>query len=87
MTPLRPQVRAALVEHGVEPQDDDTPASLKERLNDAYLVEVRRLRDRQRQGGIPLRDYAAHAEALKQSFTLLGMPLDLWTATPPLGKT
>ena len=78
MTALRPQVRAALVAHGVLPRDDDTAASLKERLNDAYLVEVRRLRDRQRRGEIPLSEYAAHAEALKQSFALLGLPLELW---------
>ena len=78
MTALRPQVHAALVAKGVEPRDDDTAASLKERLNDAYLVEVRLLRERQRQGEIPLREYAAHAEALKQSFALLGLPLELW---------
>ena len=78
MTTLRPQVRAALVAHGVEPRDDDTAASLKERLNDAYLVEVRRLRDRQRRGEIPKSEYAAHAEALKQSFALLGLPLEHW---------
>ena len=78
MIPLRPQVRAALAAHGVEPRDDDTAASLKERLNDAYLVEVRRLRDRQRGGEIALRDYAAHAEALKQTFALLGLPLEQW---------
>jgi hypothetical protein len=75
---LRPQVREALQAKGVAVVDDDTAASLKERLNDAYLVEVRRLRERQRAGGIPLRDYAAHAEALKQSFALLGLPLDHW---------
>ena len=78
MIPLRPRVRAALAAHGVEPNDDDTAASLKERLNDVYLVEVRRLRERQRSGEIPLREYAAHAEALKQSFALLGLPLDQW---------
>ena len=78
MSDLSPQVRAALVAHGVEPRDDDTPASLKERLNDVYLVEVRRLRDQKRRGEIPLRDFAAHAEALKQSFALLGLPLHLW---------
>ena len=42
-----------------------------------YLVEVRRLRERQRTGEIPIREYAAHAEALKQSFALLGCP---WTS-------
>ena len=38
----------------------------------------RRLRDRQRAGEIPLREYAGHAEALKESFALLGLPLDRW---------
>lgn len=83
MIDLRPQVRAALAVHGVEPRDFDTAASLKERLNDLYLVEVRRLRDRQRRGEIPLREYAAHAEALKQSFALLGLPLGLWIESAP----
>jgi hypothetical protein len=73
-----PNVAAALREKGVVPTPEDTPATLKERLNDLYLVEVRRLRDRQRAGEIALRDYAAHAEALKQSFALLGLPLTLW---------
>jgi len=75
---LRPEVLEALREKGVEPQADDTAASLKERLNEAYLVEVRRLRGRQRSGEIPLREYAAHAEALKESFPLLGLPLHRW---------
>jgi hypothetical protein len=76
--PLRPRVREALALKGIEPAEGDTAESLKERLNDAYLVEVRRLRDRQREGEIPLRDYAAHAERLKQEFELLGLPLGLW---------
>lgn len=78
MIPLRPEVLKALREKGVEPRADDTAASLKERLNDAYLVEVRKLRERQRSGEIPLREYASHAEALKESFPLLGLPLDRW---------
>lgn len=78
MTRLLPNVAAELQAKGVVPTEDDTPASLKERLNDLYLGEVRRLRDRQRAGEIPLRDYAAHADALKGSFGLLGLPLHLW---------
>ena len=75
---LRPAVLQALREKGVEVAPGDTPETLKERLNDLYLVEVRRLRDRQRAGEIPLRDYGAHAETLKQSFALLGLPLPQW---------
>jgi hypothetical protein len=69
-------VRAALAGHGVA--EGDAPELLKERLNDLYLEEVRKLKARQRAGEIPLRDYAAHAEALKQRFPLLGLPLDQW---------
>ena len=83
MTRLRPKVRAALLAQGVEPREDDTAAVLKERLNDVYLQQVRRLRERQRAGEIALRDYAAHAEALKESFALLGLPLELWEEGDP----
>lgn len=75
---LRPKVRQALLAHGIEPAESDTVATLKERLNDAYLKEVRELKARQRAGEIPLRDYASQALALKQSFPLLGLPLEHW---------
>lgn len=78
MIRLRPNVAADLEAKGVALAAEDTPASLKERLNDLYLIQVRQLRDRQRAGDIPLRDYAAHAEALKQAFSLLGLPQHLW---------
>jgi len=58
--------------------EGDAPASLKERLNDLYLEDVRRLRARQRAGEIPLRDYAARTRDLQESYPLLGLPLELW---------
>ena len=76
---LRASVREALARHGVAVEASDTPAGLKERLNDLYLEEVRRLKARQRAGEIPLRDYAAHAQALKERYPLLGLPLEMWT--------
>jgi hypothetical protein len=72
-------VREALAGHGLAVSDTDTPALLKERLNDLYLEEVRRLKARQRAGEIPLRDYATHAQSLKERFPLLGLPLEQWT--------
>jgi hypothetical protein len=69
----------ALRAHGLEPSPGDTAASLRERLNDAYLDEVRRLKDRRRAGLIPKADYAAHVAALKDRFPLLGLPVDRWT--------
>ena len=75
---LRPGVLAELAARGITPNPDDTPASLRERLNDAYLEDVRRLRERQRAGEIRLRDYAGHVQKLKESYPLLGLPLDQW---------
>ena len=76
---LKPAVLAGLARHGIAPADDEAPEALRERLNDAYLEAVRRLKERQRSGEIPLREYAAHVEALKEAYPLLGLPLRLWT--------
>ena len=75
---LRAEVRASLARHEVVAGDDDTPASLKERLNDRYLEDVRRLRERQRGGEIPMRDYADRVRDLRDDYSLLGLPLELW---------
>ncbi len=75
---LRPSVREELARHGVETGPEDTPATLRERLNDVYVEEVRRLRERQVRGEIPLREYARHVADLKARFPLLSLPLDLW---------
>jgi hypothetical protein len=78
VTALRPRVADALRAHGIEPAADETPESLRERLNDVYLQEVRRLKERQTGGEIALRDYARHVEALRERFSLLGLPLAHW---------
>jgi hypothetical protein len=78
VTPLRPRVAEALRAHGLDPGDDE-PAVLRDRLNDRYLEEVRRLRERQVQGEIPLRDYAGKVAELRERFSLLGLPLPLWS--------
>jgi hypothetical protein len=75
---LRPAVAADLARHGITPQPGDTPESLRERLNDRYLEDVRRLRERQRGGEIPLREYAGRARELQQGYPLLSLPLALW---------
>ena len=76
---LLPAVREALLAHGIEPRPGEDASALRERLNEAYLREVRRLKERQRAGEIPLREYAVHVDALKRRFDLLGLPVALWT--------
>ena len=79
---LRPSVLEALARLGVDAAPDDTPERLRERLNDRYLEEVRALKQRQRAGEIPRPEYARHVQALKERFTLLGLPLASWRAGP-----
>ncbi len=75
---LRSSVREELRRHGIPCRPEDTAATLRERLNDVYVAEVRRLRERQVRGEIPRREYAQHVAALKAQFPLLGLPLELW---------
>jgi hypothetical protein len=75
---LKPAVLAGLEAHGIVPGPGEDAAALRERLNDAYLEDVRRLRRRRQAGEIPPREYAAHVEALKQGYPLLGLPIRLW---------
>lgn len=83
MSAPRPRtLRAAIVEglavHGIVAQPGDEPQALRDRLNDVYLADVRRLRERQRAGEIPLGEYAAHVDVLRRRYPLLGVPLSLW---------
>ena len=78
MVRLRPAVVQGLARHGLTPGPSDTPESLRDRLNDAYLGEVRQLKQRQKAGEIPIRDYARHAQELKDTYPLLGLPLSSW---------
>ena len=80
---LTDAVRAALTGHGVVPTEGETPESLRVRLNEVYLGEVRALRERQRGGEIPIADYARHVDALRRRFPLLGLPLARWTVGGP----
>ena len=75
---LRARVLEDLARHGIAPRPEDDPGSLHEKLNEMYLEDVRRLKQRQRAGEIPLGDYARHVQALKVSYPLLALPLDLW---------
>jgi hypothetical protein len=72
-------VREALLAHGIEAVDADSVTGLRERLNDVYLDEIRKLKARQRAGEIPLEDYSHRVEALKKGFPLLGLPLEMWS--------
>ena len=75
---LRAAVAADLARHGIDAGPDDTPETLRERLNDRYLDDVRRLKARQQSGEIHPKEYAGHVQALKESYALLSLPLPAW---------
>jgi hypothetical protein len=75
---LRGAVVDGLKAHGIEAGPGDDPRALREKLNEVYLADVRRLRERQRSGEIPLPEYAAHVDVLKRRYPLLGLPVASW---------
>lgn len=74
----RPEVARALARHGVVLKPADTVETVRDRLNDLYLEAVRAIRERQRAGEIAKADYARHVQALRDEYSLLGLPLELW---------
>jgi hypothetical protein len=74
----RPEVARALARHGVALQPGDTAETVRDRLNDRYLEAVRAIRERQRSGEIAKADYARHVQALRDEYSLLALPLELW---------
>jgi hypothetical protein len=74
----RPEVARDLARHGIALQPGDTAEIVRDRLNDLYLEAVRAIRERQRAGEIPKADYARHVQALRDEFSLLALPLELW---------
>jgi hypothetical protein len=74
----RPEVARALSRHGIALTPGDTVETLRDRLNDLYLEAVRAIRDRQRAGEIAKADYAGHVQRLRDEYSLLALPLELW---------
>jgi hypothetical protein len=75
---LRHAVVEGLLRHGLTLGPEDSPASLRERLNDLYVQDVRRLKARLRSGEITRRDYAGQVQTLSEAYPLLGLPPELW---------
>lgn len=68
-----------LTRHGVKPGDDTPPELLRAFINDLYVIDIRRLRDRVRTGSIAKKDLAAHVKELRKRYLLLSVPIEYWT--------
>jgi hypothetical protein len=75
---FRPEILDELARHGLRPEQDTSPARLREQVNDLYRVEIRRLRDRCRAGEIPIRDLPTHVVELRRRYILLSIPVENW---------
>ena len=80
----RADVRRVLLDHGVAPRPTTDPAQVRELLSALYVWEIRELRIRRHElerafGRQSLADYARQLEALRERYTLLGLPLEHWT--------
>lgn len=77
----RPQVLDALASHGVRPTARSRPELVHEFVDELYRFELRRLRERQVSGEIPRQEYAAHVVELRSKYTLVSVPVRLWTSS------
>ncbi|HXG89180.1 MAG TPA: hypothetical protein VNJ02_12655 [Vicinamibacterales bacterium] len=68
-----------LARHGLCPKPDTVPTKLREQINDLYLIEIRRLRDRCRAGEFSTRELPGHVIELRKRYVLLSIPMDQWT--------
>jgi hypothetical protein len=75
---LKPEVLAALADHGLRPGADTPVALLREQINDLYRVEIRKLRDRCRAGEFPTTELAPRVVELRKRYVLLSIPIDRW---------
>lgn len=75
---LRADVRRALLDHGLRPDEASAVTLLRTQVRDLYLIEIRRLRDAARQGAFPMSSYAARVVELRRRYPVLSLPLEHW---------
>ena len=75
----RPRVLDALARHGLQPRDETPPQQLRDAVRDLYKYEIKRLRAELLAGRFPKHEYAARVFALRERYSLLSLPLELWT--------
>jgi hypothetical protein len=75
----RESVLAELARHGVRPTADTPPELVREFINDLYLYQIRKLKQKMRSGLIPAGQYASQVRQLRDRYRLLSLPLRFWT--------
>ena len=78
MRVLKPEILEALAQHGLRPRADTPVALLREQINDLYRLEIRKLRDRCRDGEFPVNQLAGRVVELRRRYLLLSIPVARW---------
>ena len=74
----RPDILAALAEHGVRPTESSPPAVVHEYVRDLYRHEIRRLRTRLLAGGFPRSQYADKVLELRKRYWVTSVRPQEW---------
>lgn len=72
-------VLAELARHGISPSETTPPELIHEFINDLYVYEIRKLRDRLRAGAFPKNEYAGRVADLRRRYPILSLPVRYWT--------
>jgi hypothetical protein len=70
-----------LARHGLVPLPATSPAQLRDAVRDLYKHEIKALRERLLAGRIERRHYATHVVELRNRYSLLSLPTELWTVS------
>jgi hypothetical protein len=74
----RPRVLEELARHGLQPLPGTDPQQLRNAVRDLYKYEIKRLRGELLAGKFPRNEYAARVVALRQRYSILSLPMELW---------
>ena len=74
----RPRVLEELARHGLRPLPETDPQQLRDAVRDLYKYEIKRLRAELLAGKFPKNEYADRVVALRQRYSLLSFPVELW---------
>ena len=74
----RPRVLEELARHGLRPLPGTDPQQLRDAVRDLYKYEIKRLRAELLAGEFPKNEYAGRVVALRQRYSLLSFPVELW---------
>jgi len=78
----RLEILRELERHGVQPTSATPPERVHEFVSDLYRYELRRLRDRMRQGQLPKIRYQRTVIELRRRYPILSIRLSEWLEPP-----